>query len=249
MSPLWIDRRVALLPGRAVLDAGRGPAGSAESGTGWEGALAALDALITERRPAGALSLVLSHHFVRLFLLDAPPTWLRHAEMQAWVSERLADTLGDDGTWRHVWQHTPPGRPVPVCAIQADRLDALQVLLARHGRRPRHIRPWLDLIWPRRHRRLARVTGWYALLEPGMATVLGLTRGRITRLRQRQLGADVASELAGLLQREAMLAGIPPEGEVWLERTGPEQDLQSLGPNWRVHALAGPVDPGLALLT
>lgn len=209
----------------------------------------ALQELLAEHRPSGALSLTLSHHFLSLFLLDPPPTWLGHAEMQAWVSECLADTLGGDGAWQYVWPQTPPGRPVLVCAIPADRLDELQVLLARHGSRPRHIRPWLDVIWSRRHRQLARVTGWYALLEPGMASLLLLSRGRITRLRQRHLSDDVAIEMGGMLHREALLAGTLPEGEVWLERTGPAPDLQAIGPNWRVHELAGPTDPGLALLS
>ena len=249
MSLSWSDTRAAILPGRAVLASGRGQAVSAEAGTGWEGAVAALQRLLAEHRPSGAVSLTLSHHFLRLFLLDPPPTWLRHAEMAAWVAECLADTLGDEAVWRHVWPQTLPGRPVPVCAIPADRLDELQVLLARHGSRPRHIRPWLDVIWSRRQRQLARVTGWYALLEPGMASLLRLARGRITRLRQRHLGEDLASDLGGMLHREALLAGLPPEGEVWLERAGPTPDLQAIGTGWRVHELAGPTDPGLALLS
>lgn len=247
MSPSWTEAKIALLPGRAVLAAGRGPADSAVAGAGWEGALAGLQDLLARRRP-GRVGVTLSHHFLRLFVLDPPPTWLRHAEMQAWLTERLADSLGDDGAWRHVWTHGPPGRPVPVCAIPAERLDELQVLLARHGSRPRHIRPWLDAIWSRRHRQLGRGTGWYALLEPGMASLLLLVRGRITHLRQRHLGEDVAADLAGMLQRESLLAGTPTQGEVWLERAGPIPDLQAIGPNWRVHELAGLADPGLALL-
>ncbi|MGQ9686739.1 MAG: hypothetical protein ACUVT2_10610 [Thiobacillaceae bacterium] len=249
MSLLWTDRRAALLPGRAVLATGGEAVDSAEAGMGWEGAVTALQELLAAQRPSGALSLTLSHHFLRLFLLDPPPTWLRHAEMQSWVSECLADTLGGDGAWQHVWPHTPPGRPVPVCAIPADRLKELQVLLARHGCRARHIRPWLDVIWSRRHHQLARVTGWYALVEPGMMNLLRLERGRLTRLRQRHLGEDAAIELGGMLHREALLAGISPGGEVWLERTGTALDLQAIGPEWRVHELAGPTDPGLALLS
>lgn len=249
MSPSWTDRRVALLPGRAILEAARGKVNSAAAGTGWEGAMTALQEVLAELRHAGAVSLTLSHHFLRLFLLEPPPAWLRYAEMQSWVSECLADTLGEDGAWRHVWPQTPPGRPVPVCAMLADRLDELQMLLARHGGRPRHLRPWLDVVWSRRHRQLARVTGWYALLEPGMVNLLRLERGRITHLRQRHLGDDAAIELGGMLHREALLAGTPPEGEVWLERTGLALDLRAFGPNWRVHELAGPTDAGLALLS
>lgn len=249
MLPSWTDTRAALLPGRAVLATGRGAVQSAEAGAGWEGSLAALQELLAARRSAGGLSLTLSHHFARLFLVDPPPTWLRHAEMQAWLSDRLADTLEDVTAWRLVWQDAPPGRPVPVCAIPADRLDALQVLLARHGRRPRHIRPWLDVIWARRRRQLARVTGWYALLEPGMASVLLLVRGRIARLRQRHVSDDVATDLGGMLHREALLAGQQPAGEVWLERTGADLAPEAIGPGWRMHELAGPVDPGQALLS
>lgn len=247
MSLSWSETRIALLPGRAALSAGRKPPAVAEAGTGWEGALAALEDLLA-RQARGSVSVILSHHFLRLFLLDPPPTWLRHAEMDAWLSERLADTLGEVGAWQRVWSGVPPGRPVPVCAILADRLDELRVLLSRYGSRPRHIRPWLDVIWSRRHRQLARGTGWYALLEPGMASLLRVVQGRIAGLRQRQLGDDVAGELGGMLHREALLAGVPPGGELWLERAGLHPDLQALGPAWRVHEFAGPTDPGLALL-
>lgn len=247
MSLSWSDTRIGLLPGRAAISAGRKPPAVAEAGTGWDGALAALEDLLT-RQARGGVNVTLSHHFLRLFLLDPPPTWLRRAEMDAWLSERLADTLGDVGVWQRVWSDVPPGRPVPVCAILAERLDELQMLLSRHGSRAHHIRPWLDVLWPRRYRQLARGTGWYALLEPGMASLLRVVHGRIDGLRQRQLGDDVAGELSGMLHREALLAGVSPEGELWLERTGPLPDLQTLGPGWRVHEFAGPTDPGLALL-
>lgn len=221
---------------------------SAEAAAGWEGALAALEELLAEHRPAGGASLTLSHHFVRLYLLDPPPTWLRYTEMQAWLTARLADTLQDVAAWRLVWQQVPPSRPIAVCAMPADRLDALQALLARHGRRPRHIRPWLDVSWARRRRQLSRMSAWYALLEPGMASLLLLERGRIARLRQRHVGDDVTADLVGLLQREALLAGQQPGGEVWLERAGAALAPEALGPAWRLHEWAGPADPGLALL-
>ncbi len=248
MSPSWTDARAALLPGRAVLARSGSAPASAQAGNGWEGALAALEGLLDERRPTGGIHLSLSHHFVRLFLVDPPPTWLRHGEMLAWLRERLADTLEDVGGWRLVWPDLPPGRAVPVCAMPTENLDGLEVLLARRRLRPRNIRPWLDVKWSRRRRQLGRVTGWYALLEPGIVTLLHLARGRITRLRQRLMGEEGAAALAALLQREALLAGMTPQGELWLEGVGMALERAQLMPAWQVHELQGPSEPALALL-
>ncbi len=249
LSPDWsAAARIGLLPGRASLAVGGRPPAGAEGGVGWDGALAALDGLLAGQRGRGRAAVTLSHHFVRLFLLEPPPTWLRRAEMAAWLADRLADPLGAGGGWRHVWRDVPPGRPVPVCAMEAARLEELNGLLARHGLRASHVRPWLDAAWARRRHQLRRASTWYALLEPGAVSLLRVERGRPTLLRQRQMSADPAAELAGLLSREALLAGQLAEGEVWIERAGVGADWQRLGSGWRVRELAGPTEPGLALV-
>ncbi|MFN3595343.1 MAG: hypothetical protein ACK4TK_11775, partial [Thiobacillaceae bacterium] len=114
--------------------------------------------------------------------------------------------------------------------------------------RARHIRPWLDVAWSRRRWTLRRATGWYVLMEPGEGCALWLERGRIRHLRQRRLDLGAGEGLPALLRREALLAGLPAEGEVWLERTGVEVDAVALGAGWRVHTLAGPLEPAQALL-
>lgn len=253
MSLLSLDlaapQRVALLPGRAGLAApGRPAAAQAAQGADpWRAALDALGGLLGAARGGGGAAVTLSHHFVRLFLLDAPPTWLRRGEMAGWVAERLAEPLGG-GAWRHAWPVTPPGRPVPVCALAEERAAELHDLLTRHGRRLARLRPWLDQAWQRRHRRLARASGWYALVEPGSISLLRLERGQLRGLRQRQYPGEAVAELAGLLHREALLAGIAPQGEVWLERAGVNDDWQRLGQAWRLHELAGPTDSLMAML-
>lgn len=248
MSLLSPELRIALLPGRAALAVGGRAPATAGDGPGWEGAQAGLDRLLDAQKKGGRAAVTLSHHFVRLFLVDPPSTWLRRAEMQSWLAERLAGPLGGREGWRLVWQPAPPGRPMAVCAIESAHLEDLQALLARHACRAVHLRPWLDVAWARRHGRLARVTGWYVLLEPGSASLMHLRRGRIELLRQRQIGEDAARDLAALLHREALLAGEAGGGEVWLERTGVSGDWQGLGPGWQVRELAGPTDPALALL-
>ncbi len=246
VSAMTAGLRIALLPGRAAL-AGRGRPLSMAAGEGWAGALAALEAALAERRETGRVAVTLSHHFVRLYLLDPPPTWLGRAEMQAWLTERLGASLGDAQSWRYVWQSTAPGRPVPVCAMPAGRLDELHALLIRHQLRAGHLRPWLDAAWARRGRQLRRASGWYALLEPGSAALLHLDAGRPDILRQRQLTGDAAAELAGLLRREALLAGQPPGGEVWLECAGVAGDWQALKKDWQVRQLPVTNEADLAM--
>lgn len=248
MSLLSSELRIALLPGCAALAQGRDAPRVAEQPAGWEGALTALEAMLDAQRPGGRAHVTLSHHFLRLFLLEPPPTRLRRDEMRAWLGERLAESLGDVGEWRLVWPDVPPGRPVPVCALPAEYQDALEVRLARRRLRARHIRPWLDVAWSRRRWTLRRATGWYVLMEPGEGCALWLDRGRIRHLRQRRLDPSAGDTLPALLRREALLAGLPDEGEVWLERTGVEVDIAALGAGWRVHTLAGPLEPAQALL-
>lgn len=215
---------------------------------GWDGALTALEELLEAQRPGGQAHVILSHHFLRLFLLEPPPTRLRWDEMQAWLGDRLSESLGVVGEWRLVWSDVPPARPVLVCALPAEYQDALELRLARRRLRARHIRPWLDVAWSRRSWMLRRATGWYVLLEPGDACALWLERGHIRHLRQRRLDPGLGHSLTSLLQREALLAGLPDEAEVWLERTGIEIDAATLGAGSRVHTLAGPLEPAQALL-
>jgi hypothetical protein len=196
------------------------PVEAAAEGAGWDGALAALESLLTGSKHRGRASVVISQRFARHFLLAPPAVWLGGNEMRAWLTQRLDASLDGAAAWQIAWQADAPGRPVLACAIETALLDGLRRVLHGAGIRPAAIQSWQTVAFNRRDRVLRRATGWYAVVEPGTASVMRLEQGRITALRQRNLGENPAGDLAGLIGREAMLNGLEAGGELWLEHHG-----------------------------
>lgn len=249
MSLLSPELRVALLPHRAGLAAGRKTPVAREAK---DGGLRALDELLAESRAHGVLRgrarATLSHHHAHLFLVPPPPVRLNQRETRPWLEAQLADALGGNAAdWRLTWDPTPPGQPYLVAVVENALLDDLAATLGRHGLGLAGVRPWLADAWNRR--RPGRASGWYALLEPGRITLLRLLHGQPVALRQRGAGADIAADLGALLARESLLAGLDDAGDVWLERAGVQGDWSHLGAGHRVHELAASADPALALLS
>jgi len=134
LSPSLSGPRIALLPGRAGL-AAAGPARvAAHPEAGWNGALRALEDLLGQGKAGGRAQVILSHHFVRLFLLDPPPAWLNDREMPAWIADRLAEPLGGTTGWRFAWDATPPGAAIPVAAGSDVAIPALGTAAAARVR-------------------------------------------------------------------------------------------------------------------
>ncbi len=240
MSLLSPELRIALLPGRAALADREGQAVAEDASTGWAGALAALARLLAERKAKGTASVVLSQHFVRGFLLPPPVAWLSRREMQAWLVEQLREPLDGGVGWQLVWQPARPGRPILVCAAEHAWLDALRDSLRDAGIKLGRLQPWLAVAFNRRQPVLRRASGWYALLEPGMACLMRLEQGELTALRQRQLGPEPVSELRGMIAREALLAGSVASGELWLDSAGLRGAWQDLAaPEMPVRELPG----------
>jgi hypothetical protein len=239
--------RLAMLPDRWALR----PAGSKtqfESAIDVSAPMQTLGALLDQNAASGRLRVTLSHHQVRLFLAPAPPAWLKPAEMLIWLEAALASALGEHAGWRLAWDLTPPGLPIVVAAMPNDLLEGLHAVCRPRGIKLVGVRPWLAEAWHRRRGQLAHATGWYAVLEPDRQVVLRLQGGRVTVLRQRQVGLDAGAELDGMLARESLLADLPVGGSLWLERAGVSQDWTRLGSRYAVHELAGPSEFAQALL-
>lgn len=245
MSLLSPELRLALLPDRAGL-AWRGSVRMARAGSGLE----ALQGLLAEHAGRGRARVTLSQHLARLFLLPPPPVALRRMEVEAWLRDRLAAAL-DGGArpadWSLTWDAVEPGRAVLAAAMEQRLLDELAACLGRHGLHLAGLQPWLATAWGRRPQ-IRRASGWYALLEPGRMTLLGLQRGRPQSLRQRAWAGAPEAELAALLAREILLSGHGKGDDLWLESTGIDADWSVLAGR-RVHRFAGSAEPALALLS
>lgn len=217
MSLLSTDAALLLLPGRALARQG-GRALEEVRGTGWDGALEALEALLKQIGPGRSVGVGLSHHFASVHAFPPPPMRLGRDEMQGWLRERLTQDFGAEAeTWRLAWQDTPPGRHVPVASLTAERHEALMARLDAQRIVLRHLTPWFIPAW-RRHGRALRHGGWLALAESGRLALARVAQGRPVHVGMGRLeeGVSVPAQVAAAVTRQALRLGVPAQGDVCL---------------------------------
>lgn len=246
MSLLSPSLRIALTPGRVAVAAGRAYREAAVAAPGWAGALEALSGLLAGSALRGRASVTLSHHFSPVHLLQSPPVALKPLEMQGWIRDTLARQFGEAGRdWQVSWAAEPPGAPFLASSLEPAHLAELEGVLRAASIRPVEVQPWLAVAWNRQRRRLGRGRAWYALAEPGRLTLLGLEDGRVRSLRAAPLQDDAVAALAGLLRREALLAGEDAPAPLWIESAALRPNWQELGGGRSVH----PLPPGREALS
>lgn len=250
MSLLSSRLRIALTPGRVALGAGRDYREAAVAEPGWAGALQALSGLLAGSGVQGRASVVLSHHFAPVQMLQSPSVALKPLEMQGWIRDQLARQFGESGRdWHVAWQPEPPGEPFLVSSFEPARLAELGSVLRAASLKLVELQPWLAPAWNRQRRRVARGHAWYALVEPGRLTLLGLKEGRLHSLRTTLMQDDaVVDALANLLTREALLAGETTPAPLWIESAVLRPNWKELGGSRSVHLVASGRDPLAALL-
>lgn len=230
MSLLSPSIRIALTPSRVAVAAGRDYREAAVAAPGWGGALEALAGLLAGSALRGRASVTLSHHFSPVHLLVSPPVALKPQEMQGWIRDALAKQFSEAGRdWHVTWQAEPPGEPFLASSLEPAHLAELEGVLRAASIRPAGVQPWLAVAWNRQRRRLGRGRAWYALAEPGRLTLLGLEDGRARSLRAAPLQDDAVAALAGLLTREALLAGEEAPAPLWVESAALRPNWQELG--------------------
>ncbi len=238
MSPLSPSVRIALTPGRVAVVAGGDRREAAVATPGWAGALEALSGLLAGGALSGRASVTLSHHFAQVHLLPSPPVALKPVEMQGWIRDQMAHQFGEAGRdWRVAWQAEPPGASFLAASVEPARLAELDGVLRAASLKAAAVQPWLVAAWNRQRRRLGRGRAWMALAEPGRLTLLGLAGGRATCLRSAPAQDDPGMALAGLLTREALLAGEETPAPLWIESAGVRADWQAAGTGRSVQVL------------
>lgn len=238
MSLLSPSLRIALTPDRVALASGRDTRDAAVAAPGWAGALEALSGLLAGSGLSGRASVVLSHHFAPVHLLQSPPLALKPLEMQGWIRDQLARQFGEAGRdWQVAWQAEPPGEPFLVGSVEPARLAELEGVLRAASIKLADLQPWLAAAWNRQRRRIGRGRAWYALAEPGRLLLLGMEDGRVRSLRAAPVRDDAVAALADLLTREALLAGEATPAPLWVESAALRPDWQELGGGRSVHPL------------
>jgi hypothetical protein len=231
--------RIALTPGRVAVACGRDYREADVPTPGWAGALEALSGLLAGAGLRGRTRVTLSHHFSPVYLLPSPPVALKPPEMQGWIRDTLARQFGEAGRdWQVSWQAEPPGVPFLVSSLEPAYLAELEGVLRAASLKLAELQPWLAAAWNRQRRHLGRGRVWYALVEPGQLTLLGLDGGHVRSLRSTRMQDDAVAALANLLTREALLAGEESPAPLWIESAGLQTNWQKLGGGRSVHPLA-----------
>lgn len=224
MSPRWAERLdVVLAPRRLtcrhraappwqpssppqVLPVPPGPAPA-----GWRTALAALGGWIDGQapRPGCRVHVVLSNHFVRLWVLPWSDELVSAAARQALAARAFEARYGEDcdawalriGACRH-------GQPALACAIDAALLAAMSALCTERGLRLASVRPLLGVAFDAHVTQLPADAGLF-VAEPGRITGVALERGACRSVRTLRLdGADWSDTW---IERQAGLMGLAPD--------------------------------------
>ncbi len=174
----------------------------------WQAAVAALGTWLAQQaRPRLRLHVVLSARFVRWQLLAWPPQIRRPDEWAAFASLRFRETYGPVvESWRLAHPDPVPGRAVPVSAVDADLLDALQGLETTNGAKLVRVTPYLSAAFDRWRGRLGAGTTWFGVAEPGHLSLCLLHGGAWHGLRSvRCTGTSATDWLAACAPLQAQL--------------------------------------------
>ena len=210
---------IALAPGEVALLGGRDSRLLATDARNAASLLPLLDDALTDAAwPRRRVEVVLSQQFVRQVLTPPPGKALARAEEAALVAASLREIYGTEAAgWRVAVHSQPPHAGLVGAAVDADFLQQLEALLARHGCRNVSITPLAS----RAVRRLpARFNGWWIGVEPGWATLLGARGGVWQHVAAQPLDADWRAGLPEWLAREAECAAAPIASQVWLQPFG-----------------------------
>jgi len=224
VSLLWRDElRVLLSPQRVCLQRrARGlrpsvvEAAAAEvdgsDAFHWAAAVEALAALLKARPKRGAdATVIVSNHFARYTLVPASDLLVTREDEVRYAHQDFMRVYGAAAERWHVCVSAANGGGAAVASgIDARLLEALRVVLAAAGLKPRSLQPALMAAFNTARPRLSSDTVRLLCIEPGMAITALLAPGW-QRIRSRRMAHS--EEIEPIVQRERALDAQPLERE------------------------------------
>jgi hypothetical protein len=177
----------------------------------WRGALAALEARFAARAPR-RLRVVLSNHYARFLMLPWDETLARPAERRAYLEHHFSQVYGGRvAEWSFAVDRFGRGAQRLAAAVDRALVDALRQLAAKRRFALAGAQPLLIDAFNRERRAAQETVFFFAVLEPGRATLLLVRDGAPERVASRRC-TDASAELERMVAAETTAAGLerPP---------------------------------------
>jgi len=187
--------------------------------TDWGASLSALDALLAQPAWQRAVArVVISDHWVRYAIVPYAAALSGEAERKTHARHVLTSIYGDVvGNWSLSLSEGPPGAGQVVCALPANLLEELQLLLLRHHTPMKSLQPQLVAAYNHWRGKLPDGGAWFVSMERGSLAAARLVRGGWDRVHSVRIGADWAVELRRLQTFGRLASNSPGEGRVYVD--------------------------------
>lgn len=167
--------------------------------------------LLTGLPQGRGLRVVLSNQLVRYKVLPAMPVLMPEAEKYMVAQQCFRDTHGDQvGLWTIAINPLPHAGSVLVCAMDTALLQGLNALAEEFRCRLLSVKPYLMTGFNVARKHLRADHCCFVQLEAGRATLALIQQGQWRNVATAMLQDQPEASLLSALQRELLLAEMPP---------------------------------------
>jgi hypothetical protein len=175
----------------------------------WRPAINSLAEFIARQTgPKIALSVTLSGQFTRWQLLPWTPELSQGDELASYARLRFGQTFGPVAeTWQILRVAQPPGKTVPVCAVDAELVAVLRNMCSSADIRLVEVRPYFSAAFDRWRGDLKATSVWFGAVEPDCISLGLLEGGSWSGLRVQRIDDDWRNVLPGMMAQVGMATG------------------------------------------
>jgi hypothetical protein len=155
-----------------------------------------------------ACSIVLGNGLVRYAMLPWRSEVAQKAARHAYAQAFLENTYGTAAqSWAVMLDESAYGEPTLACAVDRELLESVRGTLREAGRRAISIQPYFCAALNRYRRKMTGLDLWFAVLEPERICLAQIAGRSLRVLRSQRACGDASAELAGMIERESLVAG------------------------------------------